>query len=224
MPSRNIVKEYVVNGFYHLYNRGVDKRDIFLDEQDCVVFLHYLKMYLSPTEELLKENKFNARIQRIIALNLSTEIDLLSFTLMPNHIHLQVKQYTIDGITKFMRRLITSYVMYFNKKYKRVGTLFQSTYKAAFIRSESHHLHLSRYIHLNPIKVKSPINFMNFSSYSYYLGNKQASWVKPEEILSYFKSAKREDLKDMLSYQSFVEDYLGDSTQIIGDLILEEAD
>ncbi len=224
MPSKNIIKDYVANGYYHLYNRGVDKRDIFLDEQDCVVFLHYLKNYLVPEEELLKENKFYTRIQRLLSQNLSKEIDLLSFSLMPNHIHLQVKQKTVDGITKFMRRLLTSYVMYFNKKYKRIGTLFQSTYKAAFIKSDAQHLHLSRYIHLNPIKVRSPINFMEFSSYPYYLGRKRASWVKPAEILNYFKKAKKEDLQDMLSYQSFVEDYLVDSNAIIEDLILEEMD
>ena len=222
MPARNVVKDYVENGYYHLYNRGVDKRDIFLDEQDCVVFLHYLRMYLSPVEELLEGNRLGSRIQRLISLNLSKEIDLLSFSLMPNHIHFQVKQYTRDGITKLMRRVITSYVMYFNKKYKRVGTLFQGIYKAAFIRSEWHHLHLSRYIHLNPIKVRSPVNFMNFSSYPYYLRKKQVSWIKPEEILSYFKNANKEGLQDILSYQSFVEDYLGDSSQI-EDLVLEES-
>lgn len=222
MPARNVVKDYIEDGYYHLYNRGVDKRDIFLDEQDCIVLLHYLRIYLSPIEELLKENRLGTRIQRLISLNLSGEIDLLSFSLMPNHIHFQVKQHTRDGITKLMRRVITSYVMYFNKKYKRVGTLFQGIYRAAFIKSEAQHLHLSRYIHLNPIRVKSSINFMSFSSYPYYLGKKHASWVKPEEILSYFKKAKKESQQDILSYQSFVEDYLEDSNEIIADLLLEK--
>lgn len=222
MPAKNIVKSYVENGYYHIYNRGVEKRDIFLDEQDCKVFLHYLKLYLSPPEELLKENLPGIRVQRFIPLNLSKEIDLLSFTLMPNHIHLQIKQYTRDGITKFMQRLSTSYVMYFNKKYKRVGSLFQNIYKAASIELEPHLLHLSRYIHLNPTKLQpSAINFVNFSSYPYYLGRRQASWVKPQEILSYFQNARRKDLKDILSYQSFVEDYLEDSAEMLGDLTLE---
>lgn len=222
MPAKNIVKLYVENGHYHIYNRGVEKRDIFLDEQDCAVFLHYLKLYLSPVDELLTQHQLGFRVQRFIPLNLSKEVDLLAFALMPNHIHLQIKQYTRDGIIKFVRRLLTSYAMYFNKKYKRVGVLFQSTYKAVLIESESHLLHLSRYIHLNPIKLKSPlINFIDFSSYSYYLGHKQASWMKPEEILGYFKSGQRKNLKDLLSYQSFVEDYLGDSSEILTDLTLE---
>jgi len=151
MPARNIVKSYIENGYYHIYNRGVEKRDIFLDEQDCKVFLHYLKLYLSPIEELRELNLPGLRILRFIRLNLSQEVNLLAFSLMPNHIHLQIKQTTKDGIVKFMRRLSTSYVMYFNRKYQRVGALFQNTYKAVLIESDPHLLHLSRYVHLNPI-------------------------------------------------------------------------
>lgn len=222
MPSKNIIKEYIENGYYHIYTRGVEKRDIFLDKQDCVVFFHYLRLYLSSIEELESQNNPGARIQRFIPLNLSKEIDLLSFSLMPNHIHLQIKQHTKDGIIKFMRRILTSYVMYFNKKYQRIGTLFQSTYKAARIESDMYLLHLSRYIHLNPLKVNSAINFIDFSSYLYYLGHKKASWVKPEEILSFFRSAKRQDLQEVSSYQSFVEDYLEDSSEILGSLVIED--
>lgn len=223
MPSKNIVKPYVENGYYHIYNRGVEKRKIFLDEQDCSVFLYYIKLYLSPAEELLNINFPEAiRIRRFVPLNLSQEIDLLAFTLMPNHIHLQIKQYTQDAIVKFMRRLSTSYVMYFNKKYQRVGALFQNAYKAALIESESYLLHLSRYIHLNTTEVKnSLINFSNFSSYPYYLGQKYASWIKTQEILSFFEKGQRKDFKSFLSYQSFVEEYQKDSSEILGDLKLE---
>lgn len=222
VPAKNILKEYLENGYYHLYNRGVEKRDIFLDKQDCTVFLHYLKMYLSPVEELKKISIPNTRINRFIPLNLSRELDLLSFSLMPNHFHLQVKQYTKDAITKFMRRLLTGYVVYFNKKYQRVGPLFQNRYKAILIDNESFLLHLSRYIHLNPLNTQSTINFLSFSSYPYYLGKKQASWMKPQEILDYFKSSLRKDIKDLLSYESFVQDYKEDSKEILGNLTLEE--
>lgn len=223
MPAKNALKTYIENGYYHIYNRGVEKRQIFLDEQDCKVFLRYVKLYLSPVEELTEQSRLEMRIQRFIPLNLSKEIDLLAFTLMPNHIHLQVKQHTIDGIIKFTRRLFTSYVMYFNTKYKRVGSLFQNRYKAALIDKDIYLLHLSRYIHLNPIRItNSPINFIEFSSYPYYLGKRRASWIKPQEILNYFKSAQRQDLKGVLSYQSFVEDYISDPDDFLGDLKLEE--
>ncbi len=223
MPSKNIIKQYVENGYYHIYNRGVEKREIFLDEQDCLIFLHYLKLYLSPIEELKQLDLPGLRISRFIRLNLSTEIDLLAFALMPNHIHLQIKQKTSNGIVKLMKRLATAYVMYFNKKYLRVGSLFQNTYKATLIETDEYLLHLSRYIHLNPAKVThKKINFREFSSYPYYLGQKQASWIKPQEILSYFRSAKRKNLKDILSYQSFVEDFKESSTEVLGPLILED--
>ncbi len=223
MPARNVVKTYVENGYYHIYSRGVEKREIFLSEQDCVVFLHYLKLYLSPVEELMLLIQPGLRIQRFIPLNLSAEIDLLSFALMPNHIHLQIKQHTKDGIIKLMRRLLTSYVMYFNKRYDRVGSLFQGTYKAVFIEQDAYLLHLSRYIHLNPINLKtSDINFIDFSTYPYYLGERRASWVKPQEILSYFKTTQKHDYKDVPSYQSFIEDYELDSQEILRDLVIED--
>lgn len=223
MPAKNALKTYIENGYYHVYNRGVEKRQIFLDEQDCKVFLRYVKLYLSPVEELIEKSRLEIRIRRFIPLNLSKEIDLLAFALMPNHIHLQLKQYSKDGIVKLTRRLFTSYVMYFNTKYKRVGSLFQNRYKAALIDKDIYLLHLSRYIHLNPIRTtNSPINFVEFSSYPYYLGKRRASWIRPQEILKYFKSAQRQHLEDVLSYQSFVEDYTNDPDDFLGDLKLEE--
>ncbi len=116
--------------------RGVEKREIFMDEQDCSMFLYYIKIYLSPIEELKEQSLLIPRLNRFLQLNLSKEINLLSFSLMPNHFHLETVQITRDGMIKFMRRLITSYVMYFNKKYKRVGGLFQNRYKAVLIEND----------------------------------------------------------------------------------------
>ena len=211
MPARNIIKSYVENGYYHVYNRGVEKRNIFIDEQDCEVFLHYLKLYLSPVEKLTKANfPFTKRLISFIRLNLSKELSLIAFTLMPNHIHLLLKQVETNSMEKLMRRLITSYVMYFNRKYKRVGALFQNRYKAALIGTDNYLLHISRYIHINPLKVELKVDtpdFRNFSSYSYYLEKNTASWVKPQEILKYFYSDKH---NKNIGYQNFVDEYLRD--------------
>lgn len=233
MPSKNIVKTYIENGYYHVYNRGVEKRNIFLDEQDYVVFLHFLKQYLSPPPPdgayLTMTGLHLVRPRPIQTLH--EEIDLLGYCLMPNHFHLLLKQNTTDGMTKLLRRLCTSYSMYFNKKYERVGKLFQGAYKAAFIDRDEYLLHLSRYIHLNPVVDKvtpcqgcetcTNASKYPFSSYSYYLGKKKAEWLKPEEILSYFKTARKTLPKDILSYQYFVENFLEEDKELLRKLIIE---
>ncbi len=223
MPAKNIVKTYIENANYHIYNRGVDKRKIFLDEQDCSMFLYYLRLYLLPIKELKEEILAGHTKVRFLNLNLSKEVLLLSFALMPNHFHLLLKQNSIDGITKLMKRVTTAYVMYFNKKYKRLGPLFQHIYKSCFVDTDSYLLHLSRYIHLNATTITpAKINFLEFSSYPYYLNKKRANWIKPNEILAYFESSRRKNLRDIFSYQSFVEDYVQDSDQL-ENLTLEDS-
>lgn len=219
MPSRDIVKTYIENGYYHIYNRGVEKRDIFLDKQDCVVFQRYLKLYLAPPEEVAQIQV--PRMQSFLQNNMSEEIDLLAFSLMPNHIHLELKQYQADSIVRFMKRLTTSYVMYFNRKYNRVGALFQNAYKGALIETDPYLLHLSRYIHLNPTKINHKrIDFTEFCSLPYYLGEKQASWLKTREILSYFKNSHIQGKGN--SYADFVNSYKTASEKILGKLIIEK--
>lgn len=219
MPSRNIIKNYVEGGYYHIYNRGVEKRDIFLDKQDCVVFQRYLKLYLADPQEVKKIQI--PRLQVFLQNNMYGELDLLAFSLMPNHIHLQVRQNSKDSIAKLMRRLTTSYVMYFNRKYKRVGALFQNVYKAARIQDDFYLLHLSRYIHLNPTKIKhDAIDFTDFCSMPYYTGKKEASWVQKEEILNYFNSYKANNKGK--TYEEFVTSYNKKPELILGNLIIDD--
>ncbi len=223
MPAKNTIKTYVENAYYHIYNRGVDKREIFLDKQDCTVLLHYLKLYLSPPEALSHEEfLFPRMLYKIKNLNLSKEIDLLSFALMPNHFHMQVKQYPKEGIEKLTRRVLTSYAQYFNKKYKRIGTLFESAYKGVLLENEEQFLYLSSYIHRNPMRLKNPkFDFIEFSSYPYYLGAKNATWIKTNEILSYFRSSRNITKSDILSYQNFVESFKENPREILKSLTLE---
>ena len=219
MAARNTVKQYLQNGYYHLYNRGVEKRIIFQDAQDYSVFLSYLKEYLlSKNEKELHErlsdetisSKEKDKILKLLRLNnFSEEISLLAYCLMPNHFHFFVKQKNPNSIDKFINSLCTRYSMYFNTKYKRVGSLYQGVYKAVLITNEAQFLHVSRYIHRQAIKIDKP------SSYEEYLGLRKTEWVKPEEILSYFSKSN-----PSLSYENFVKQE--DDYEILKNLTLED--
>jgi putative transposase len=221
MPAKNSRKLYVNNGYYHIYNRGVEKRIIFLDQQDYSVFLSYLKEYLLPKDEkelyqrLSDPNLYYKEkdkiLKRLRLNNFDQEISLLAYCLMPNHFHFFVKQENIGAIDKFMNSLGTRYTMYFNRKYERVGSLYQGVYRAVLVENESQFLHLSRYIHKQAIDLGNQP-----SSYPDYTGIRKKLWVKAEEILSYFSKTN-----PSLSYEKFVAEF--DKTEILTNLTLDEA-
>lgn len=165
MPAKNSIKEFVSDSYYHLYNRGVEKRIIFSDEQDYTVFLSYLKTYLVPKDivalqKTLKDPdvswKIKDRVLKELRLNnFAGDVVLVSYCLMPNHFHILVKQNEAESIDRFMNSLCTRYAMYFNRKHKRVGVLFQDHYKAVRVATDEQLLQLSRYIHSNPSKLAS---------------------------------------------------------------------
>jgi putative transposase len=225
VPSRNSLKIYADHGLYHIYNRGVEKRFIFEGDQDYKVFLRYLKEVLSPIDKKNLKTTFNLRGQSYKAekrplKNYSTEIDLAAYCLMPNHFHFLIKQNDKVSIEGFMRALMTRYSMYFNKKYERVGPLFQGRYKAVLVNDESYLLHLSRYIHLNPGEYSDNLEGA-YSSYADYLGIRATPWVKPNVILSFFNQANLLDFENTGTYKNFVEKYKDDGSKLLGDLKLE---
>lgn len=218
MPAKNTLKVYVEKGFYHLYNRGVNKQPVFLTSHDYKTFLYYLKNYLTPPYPGQKHPNRRS--------DLHEQIELIAYVLMPNHFHLLVKQVTERAITKFMRCLSNSYVKCFNEQHNRTGPLFEGKYKAALIETEPYLLHLTRYIHLNPKELssgRSDLRNYPYSSYKDYLAKRKrkTGWLRSEEILAFFKTAQRTSLKDMLSYQSFVEDYIQNPEEVLEELTLE---
>ncbi len=227
MPGRNVVKIYAADSMYHIYNRGVEKRKIFLDDQDYTVFLRILKDALSPQQDLKKTVATDYLQGPTLQgwhrkpKNFSTTIELLAFVLMSNHFHLLIKQSTDDSIKEFMQSIAIRYSIYFNKKYKRVGPLFQSKYKAVLVNEEPYLHHLTRYIHLNPSEYTNNI-IDAYSSYAYYLGKKHTEWIKPEFILSFFQAGTIPILNKVNSYQDFVEKFAQDSEKFLGNLILED--
>jgi len=209
------VKNYIENTYYHIFNRGVEERDIYRDDKDYKVFLGFLKRYLTPTVQ----NEVQPRWKS----NLYGEVKLSAYSLMPNHFHLLIKQMTREGMTRFIRALMNSYVRYFNQKYKRVGGLFQGIFKAVPVDNETYLLHLSRYIHLNPLALQNMTMSKledYYCSYGEYIGKRSTSWIYPDEILGYFGS-KLIGVSSYDSYRDFVEKYQGNSADILGGLILE---
>lgn len=224
MPAKNSLKTYVENGFYHVYNRGVEKRNIFLDDQDFQVFISYLKLYLTSAEEAIEstnQNKSldytdkNIKIYKINSLNnYFNKIELLSYVLMPNHFHMELKQIGKKDIEFFMRSLITKYTMYFNRKYKRVGPLFQGRYKAVLIQNDEYLLDLSNYIHTNPVEILSKYQLLTdyqWSSLPAYINNYSVKWIKKEYILENFSKNYRQQFK---YYKDLLSDYLKKSTEM----------
>jgi putative transposase len=204
MPSKNIVKEYQENSFYHVYNRGVNKKRIFIDDQDFRVLLYCFKLYLSPFSYLnqyAKEKVKESKYIKLRALNNAIEnsfykkIELHSYILMPNHIHLVLKQIGLNDLKNFMQSIFIKYSMYFNKRYQRVGPLYQSRYKAVLITSDNYLLHLMRYLNLNSVKL-DPSKYPKYqswkswrdypySSYHHYINSHKAPvWLTTDFSLN----------------------------------------
>lgn len=225
MPQKNSVKIYYANAFYHVYNRGVEKREIFLDRNDYLAFLHLLKTALSLETEngdntpsvqgATLHGKFgDRRVNFHPRKNFFGKIDLMSYCLIPNHYHFLLRQLESTGVTQFMRSVLTSYTMYFNKKYDRVGSLFQGIFKATNIQDENYLLWVSRYIHRNPP------NFQDYpySSYGDYIGQRKSPWINTNLVLGCFSSQQRKQAKN---YREFVETEKENPIEI-SDLFLEE--
>ncbi len=209
MPAKNSLKIYFEGGYYHLYNRGVDKNAIFFEEQDYTVFLSYLGEYLSPpvppTEAEIKKA---GRIY--IRKNYYKQIELLAFVLMPNHFHLLLKQNESRAIEGFMRSLLTRYSGYFNKRHQRIGHLLQAVYKGVIVENEEQFIWLSRYIHRNPLeRLRKGEGLADFpySSYQTYLGTNPLTWVNTKDILG--------GIKD---YRGFVESERAEHTKDVATL------
>lgn len=215
MPVRQTI--FAQDQIYHIFNRGVASQTIFLSQRHYSRFLQLIDYYRfantpvsfshlmkTPTEikqqvfeNLIKENKL--------------QIEVLSFCLMPNHFHLLLKQILEKGIVKFMGNVQNSYVKYLNIKEKRVGPLFQSAFKAKIIETEEQLLHVSRYIHLNPvtaylIKQEKLIEYP-WSSLSSYLNNNnifpKKLFVNTKIINIFFKTQEnhKEFIFDQVEYQ-----------------------
>jgi putative transposase len=189
MPGRNVVKPFVQDAYYHAYNRGVDRQVIFNGNEDYRFFVSLFARHLQHSESKDQKGRPYPHLRPVI--------DLLAFCLMPNHFHLLVYQKADENaLASLMRSIGTAYTMYFNKKYRRRGPLFENHYRAVLIRSDSYLQHISRYIHLNHKDYKR----WPHSSYPAFLHPSNApEWLDTERVLALFDSDKQ--------YLVFVDDY-----------------
>jgi len=142
---------FVPGEYYHIYNRGNSKQKIFLDAKDYKRFVDLLYAVNS-------EDKFNFSdsIKGISVYERNTKDKLVSigaYCLMPNHFHILVTPLSEEGLSKFMQKLSTAYAMYFNKKNKRTGSIFEGKFKAEHLNNDRYLKYIFSYIHLNPIKL-----------------------------------------------------------------------
>ncbi len=168
-------------GYFHIYNRGNRKQNIFSEEEDYLNYLKKLRDY---------KKKYN--------------ISIICYCLMPNHFHLLLRQDSDDPIYKFMHALHTSYSIYFNKKYNKVGHMFQGRFKQKEIDKDEYLSKVTSYIHFNPIKdgLVEELNNYKWSSYPDFIGIREGTLCDKDVILSketpeeYKKSI--EEIKEIL--------------------------
>ncbi len=147
---------------YHIYNRGTDKRLIFMDDRDRDRFIELL-FFCNSAKPVRLDDLHRDYAQGRTLRNLfesydreDTLVDLVAYCLMPNHFHILLREKQEGGIAKFMQKLSNGYTGYFNKKYTRRGVLFSGKYKIQHVDSDRYLKYLLSYIHLNPIKLIEP--------------------------------------------------------------------
>lgn len=187
MPSRKV--PLITGEYYHVFNRGVMKIPIVKNVVDSKRFIKTMNYYQfsgpKPRYSLFDPKRTSLDDTKKL-------VTVLSYCLMPNHFHFLLKQEAENGISEFISKLTNSYTKYFNVKYNRVGHLFQGEFKAVRVESDEQLLHLSRYIHLNPVSshVIKNINDYVWSSYPLYKSVDTNPFVNTQIILGFFRTPK----------------------------------
>lgn len=199
MPTNR--KLVFANGqFYHVFNRGVERRHTFTTSKEFVRAYETLKYYrfanlplrFSKFLTLNKEEKekFIVKLDRK-----NTLVEIIAYCFMPNHFHFLLRQNKDNGTSKFMANFQNSYSKYFNKKNERTGPLFEGLFKAVLVESDEQLLHLTRYIHLNPVTPylinEEELPNYEWSSFPEYLNHKEGSFIAADVALNFFKSSEK---------------------------------
>jgi len=182
---------FVQKEYYHIYNRGVDKRNIFTEPKELLRFLKSVKEF--NTVELLDSIAENERrTNRELNSRPKKLVNIVAYCLNQNHFHFILEPLVNEGVQKFMHRLSTGYTNYFNEKHKRNGALFQGRYKAKHISSNEYLLHLGVYVNLNNLihnnMNKEWMTKLPFSSFDEYKGITKDLICVKDILLDQFKN------------------------------------
>jgi len=182
-------KKFTTGEIYHIYNRGNNRENIFHDKTDYKSFMFRVGSLLGLKPIELVENELSKTPCSRIRLTMKPGFfKLHSFCLMPNHFHLLIEQCGEISISNFMLRLSTSFSMYMNIKYKRVGHVFQDQFKSVLIGSNSQLMWTSSYIHMNPVKSKlvhDPSDYI-WSSYKDFIDERYTNFLEKKLIKEIF--------------------------------------
>ncbi len=140
-------KNFSIGNYYHVYNRGNNKQNIFLDDEDMKVFLFFLSEAVFP-------DRFTVKTSRPKKILSPGSFEIHAYCIMSNHYHLLIRQHSNISISNLIQKVCTSYVKYFNKKHGRIGHLFQDKYKAVLIENNDHLKLVINYIHDNPVEAE----------------------------------------------------------------------
>jgi len=202
-----IRKVSLVNGeIYHIFNKSIAKYKIFNIEKEFLrmvrLFSYYQQERGMKFSQWIKKKKQSSKAKSLKGDKL---IDIIAYCVMPTHIHLVLKQLKDKGISVFMSQISNSYARYFNIKHKRKGPLWEKEFQNVLVSTDEQLLHLSRYIHLNPVTVSlvdKPEDWL-FSSYKEFLGEvgEGDKFCSFEDILDITPKQYKTFVDDRISYQ-----------------------
>jgi REP element-mobilizing transposase RayT len=206
MPRRKI--PLVAGEYYHVYNRGINRQPIFFERENYLFFLRRIREYL------VGEHRLRSSCEQTRPKNSEVWVTVVAYCLMPNHFHFLLCP-NDDQLSRCMQRLSISYTKAMNKRFGCTGSLFDGQFQAVRVDNDEYLLHLSRYIHLNPVMAglgKRPEDWA-YSSYGEYIGQRSGTLPTPDVVLAQFPKPG--------SYQAFVESYVPKDRETIAHLLFE---
>jgi REP element-mobilizing transposase RayT len=201
MPAQMAYKKDYAEEYYHVYNKGVDDKIVFNDSEDYSAFLGFLQEYLTPFNPESYKKEFVVKGRGFMGLthqpkNYFNKIELLAYSLSPNHFHLILRQIEDGSLVGFMRSLSTRYSIYFNRKNKRKGSLFEGAYKSVKIFSTSQLCLLVCYLHQEG----------SHTSHPEYSSQRQTAWINSDIVLSYLR-------QNDINYQDIIQNHKFNETE-----------